>query len=91
MAPVKELDKTTIQVFTKDRIWLENLFGQPTHFAFHKVRELCPHPEKERVYTSALILAGGDSLNVLDGAKHIHGFRCGSCNRYVFSDPDVTE
>jgi len=82
---------TTIKVFTKDRDRMAKLFGQPTHLAFNKVIILCPHPETERTYTTALV----DALIPLDGdvrpknAMKIHGFRCGACGHYVFQDPDA--
>lgn len=82
---------TTIKVLRKDRVWLENLFGQPTHIAFHKVRDLCPHPEKPRIYTTALIRIDGDrALNMNEGnTRQITGFLCGTCHKYIFPDPET--
>jgi hypothetical protein len=87
---------TTIQIFKEDRDWLEALFGIPTKIAFHKVKELCPHPEEVngklmRIYTTALIRTDGmKSLNAgTQNTKEIAGFRCGVCGNYVFPDPNA--
>ena len=81
---------TTIKVWKKDRRWLEALFGQPTHVAFHAVTQLCPHPEKERIYTSATVnrtdMTGAVKEDP-DKNVEVNGFRCGACGRYVFQDP----
>jgi hypothetical protein len=76
----------TIKVFTKDRVWLEKLYGQPTHVAFHKVRNLCPHPEESRTYVSAEVPYGAEALNQTAPILTIHGFHCSACRKYIFLD-----
>lgn len=84
-------DITTIKVLKKDRVWLESLFGQPTHIAFHKVRALCPHPVENRIYTSGFVAPYSTGKGVIkhgEQPRTVHGFRCGVCGDYVFPSPD---
>jgi hypothetical protein len=79
---------TTMKVLKKDRAWMQLLFGQPTHVAFHKMRNLCPHPENLRIYTSALVKKDRTSFDASDELidyETVIGFRCSACNLYVFA------
>jgi hypothetical protein len=83
------MDKTTttITIFASDRAWLDRLFGKPVHAAFHKLRQLCPHPEGQRRYSAAVVREDGQAFSQLEpNAKTITllGFHCGACDQYVF-------
>jgi len=77
---------TTIQVLTKDRRWLELMFGKPTHEAFHRATELCPHPEGGRAYTTGEVatkdLAG--TINLDRETLTVQGYYCAACQYFVF-------
>jgi hypothetical protein len=80
-------ETTTIKVFTRDRDWLTDIFGAPTHIAFHKLISTgCIHPEESRTYTTALISVGDEPWD--KGKKRmVSGFYCEQCHSYVLPDP----
>ena len=74
---------TTIKVYKQDKERLTSLFGTPTHEAFNKLMDKCPHPEEHRQYTTAWIK---------DQSNSFGGFYCRVCKSYIFQvDLQVAE
>ncbi len=83
---------TTIKVYKKDRRWLEELFGQPTHRAFRLAlaKASCQHPEGKRTYVMGLVPVVGEHLQAGVAGKRIPGFYCAACESYIFPSAGIS-
>jgi hypothetical protein len=87
---------TTARILREDQQAIEARFGKPTYRGLHKllqaVEDRCEHPEDQRDYTTALVNGSnpGAALNVANYTLKLAGFRCRTCGRYIFPDPEAT-